>query len=38
MVETYRKADHLALRLADSGTPVVDVYRQLGVSEATFYT
>lgn len=27
-----------ALRLADSGTPVVDVCRQLGVSEATFYT
>jgi putative transposase len=26
-----------ALRLADSGTPVVDVCRQLGVSEATFY-
>ncbi len=27
-----------ALRLADSGTPGVDVCRQLGVSEATFYT
>jgi len=27
-----------ALRLADSGTPVVDVCRQLGVSEATVYT
>lgn len=27
-----------ALRLADSGTPVVDVCRKLGVSEATFYT
>lgn len=27
-----------ALRLADSGQPVVDVCRQLGVSEATFYT
>ncbi|OAE71663.1 hypothetical protein A7J71_20685 [Achromobacter insolitus] len=27
-----------ALRMADSGTPVVDVCRQLGVSEATFYT
>ncbi|AKM29335.1 Hin recombinase [Pandoraea faecigallinarum] len=27
-----------ALRLAESGTPVVDVCRQLGVSEATFYT
>ncbi len=27
-----------ALRLADSGTPVVDVYRQIGVSEATYYT
>lgn len=26
------------LRLADSGTPVVDVCWQLGVSEATFYT
>ena len=27
-----------ALRLADSGTPVVDVCRQIGVSEATFDT
>lgn len=27
-----------ALRLAEGGTPVVDVCRQLGVSEATFYT
>lgn len=27
-----------ALRLADSGTPVADVCRQLGVSEATYYT
>lgn len=27
-----------ALRLAESGTPVVDVCRQVGVSEATFYT
>ena len=27
-----------ALRLADGGAPVVDVCRQLGVSEATFYT
>ena len=27
-----------ALRLADSGTAVVDVCRQTGVSEATFYT
>jgi putative transposase len=27
-----------ALRLADSGTAVVGVCRQLGVSEATFYT
>jgi putative transposase len=26
-----------ALRQADSGTPVSDVCRQLGVSEATFY-
>lgn len=25
------------LRLAESGTPVVDVCRQLGISEATFY-
>ena len=24
------------LRLADSGTPVVDVCRQIGVSEATY--
>ncbi len=27
-----------ALRLADSSTPVVDVCRQIGISEATFYT
>ena len=27
-----------ALRLAEGGTPVVDVCRQLGVSEATYYT
>ncbi len=27
-----------ALRLAESGTPVVDVCRQIGVSEATYYT
>lgn len=26
-----------ALRQADSGTPVGDVCRQVGVSEATFY-
>ena len=26
-----------ALRQADGGTPVADVCRQLGVSEATFY-
>jgi putative transposase len=27
-----------ALRLADAGTPVVDVCREIGVSEATYYT
>lgn len=27
-----------APRLAESGTPVVDVCRQIGVSEATYYT
>ena len=27
-----------ALRLADGGTSVVDVCRQIGVSEATYYT
>ena len=27
-----------ALRLAESGTPVVDVCRQIGISEASFYT
>jgi putative transposase len=27
-----------ALRQAESGTPVVDVCRQIGISEATFYT
>lgn len=27
-----------AQRMADGGTPVVNVYRQIGISEATFYT
>ena len=27
-----------ALRLADGGTPVADVCRQIGISDATFYT
>jgi putative transposase len=27
-----------ALRLTESGTPVVEVCRQIGMSEATFYT
>ena len=27
-----------ALRLVDSGTPVVDMCRQIGASEATYYT
>ena len=27
-----------ALRMADGGTPVVEVCRQIGMSEATFYT
>lgn len=27
-----------ALRLAESGTPVIDVYRLIGMSEATYYT
>lgn len=27
-----------ALRLAEGGTPVVDVCRQIGISDATFYT
>lgn len=27
-----------ALRMADGGTPVVDICRQIGISEATFYT
>ena len=26
-----------AVRLAESGTPVTDVYRQIGLSEETFY-
>ena len=26
-----------ALRLSESGTPVIDVCRQMGISEATFY-
>lgn len=27
-----------ALRMADGGTPVVEVCRQIGMSEATYYT
>ena len=27
-----------ALRMADGGTPVVEVCRQIGISEATYYT
>ena len=27
-----------ALRLAEGGTPVADVCRQIGISDATFYT
>ena len=27
-----------ALRMADGGTPVVEVGRQIGMSEATFYS
>jgi len=26
-----------ALRMVESGTPVIDVCRQIGVSEATYY-
>lgn len=38
-IEIQRRADRIyALRLAESGTPVVDVCRQIGVSEATYYT
>ena len=28
----------LALRLAEGGTPVADACRQIGISDATFYT
>jgi len=34
----YEEQVAYALRQAESGTPVGDVCRQLGVSEATFYT
>ncbi|RLK29620.1 putative transposase [Cupriavidus plantarum] len=37
-VQIYRKQIAYALRLAESGTPLADVCRQLGVSEATYYT
>lgn len=37
-VEIFRRAIAYALRLAESGTPVVDVYRQIDVSEPTYYT
>lgn len=41
MVKKSRFTDEqiaYALRLADGGTPMVDVCRQIGISEATFYT
>ena len=34
-VEVYRGADRL--RLAETGTPVAEVIRRMGVSEQTFY-
>ena len=36
-VEILRRTDRYALRQVEAGTPVGDVCRQLGVSEATFY-
>jgi hypothetical protein len=36
-VEIPRGADRLALRQTDAGTPVGNLCRQLGVSDATFY-
>jgi len=32
------RAPAYALRLAEGGTPVADVCRQIGISDATFYT
>lgn len=37
-VEIHARADHLRAATGESGQPVVDVCRQIGVSEATFYT
>ena len=37
-VEVFGRAGRLALRQAEAGTPVGDLCRLLGVSEATFYT
>ena len=36
--EIFRSAVPYAMRLAEPGTPVVDVCRQIGVTEATYYT
>jgi putative transposase len=36
-VEVYGRADHLRPAPGRGGTPVADVCRQLGVSEASFY-
>jgi putative transposase len=37
-VEVQRGADCVRAAAGESGTPVVDVCRQIGVSEATYYT
>ena len=37
-VEIFRRTDRVRTRLTESGIPVVDVCRQIGVSEATYYT
>lgn len=37
-VQVHGRAIAYALRLAEGGTPVADVCRQIGISDATFYT
>jgi putative transposase len=36
-IEIYRRADYFRVAPVEGGTPVADVCRQLGVSEASFY-
>ena len=35
--QVYRAANHFALKQAELGTPVEEVCRKIGISDATFY-